>query len=212
MDAVFARTRQWAEHSDTVRRWRERRYALFMELCRVQPGERILDIGAGAGGALERFNTTNTIVAVDISARPDGWLDRSNVTVEQADATCLPYADRAFDVAFSSSVIQYVPRELQSVYAAEVRRVAGRYFVQTPNRGFPVDPHYQVPFIHWLPRWAQRALVRRFALGWRAKGEMQPMWPLSARGLRRLFPDAELHRERLFGLTKSLMIVGPKSH
>ena len=60
------RLRAWAKRSDTVRRWREQRYTMFVELCSVQPDEQILDVGAGEGSALERFNTTNPIVAVDL--------------------------------------------------------------------------------------------------------------------------------------------------
>ena len=35
--SITARTRNWAMTSETVRRWRERRYQRFVELCRVQP-------------------------------------------------------------------------------------------------------------------------------------------------------------------------------
>ena len=72
--SLYARTRSWAGTSETVRRWRERRYRLFLELCRVDPSEPILDVGAGKGGALERFNTSNPIVALDLEPDTSEWL------------------------------------------------------------------------------------------------------------------------------------------
>jgi len=108
---------------------------------------------------------------------------------------------------FSNSVIEHVPQDLQAAFAAEISRVGQRYFVQTPNRNFPIEPHYQFPFFQFLPLRLQRALNRRFTLGWQKKGEWEEITLLSARQLKRLFPDAEIHRERIFGLTKSLMAV-----
>jgi 2-polyprenyl-3-methyl-5-hydroxy-6-metoxy-1,4-benzoquinol methylase len=210
MALIFRLTRSWATTSGTVAEWRERRYRRFLDLCSVRPDEPILDVGAGRGGALERFNRENPIVALDLQPLADGWLDEANVTVVQGDGTRLPYRDGEFPVAFSSSVIEHVPKHLQQAFADEIRRVGRRYFVQTPNRWFPVEPHYQVPFFHFLPVRLQRALNRRFDLGWQGKGHWEEITLLSARELRRLFPDAEIHRERLFGLTKSLMAVRGK--
>lgn len=205
---IRARTTAWAGSSDAIRRGRERRYRLFMELCGVQPDERILDVGAGQGAALERFNTVNPIVAVDlVSPAVAGWMANPNVEVGQADGTRLPYGDREFPVAFSNSVVEHVPKELQGAFAAEIRRVAERYYVQTPNKWFPIEPHYQLPLVQFLPERLMKGLNRRFSFGWREKGRWEPITLLSARDLQRLFPDAEIHRERVFGLTKSLMAV-----
>jgi SAM-dependent methyltransferase len=190
-----------------VRGWRERRYRLFMDLCHVRPDESILDVGAGAGGALECFNRVNPIVALDLAPESTGWLGAPNVSVETGDGTRLQYGAGEFPVVFSSSTIEHVPAALQPAFAAEIARVGQRYFVQTPNRYFPIEPHYQFPFFQFLPERIQRALNRRFTLGWRERGRWEPVRLLSARQLRGLFPDAEIHRERVFGLTKSLMAV-----
>lgn len=206
--SIFTPLRRFAATSETVRRWRQQRYLLFEELCDLRPTDTIVDVGAGWGAALERFNTTNPITAVDLKPDPSSpWLSTPNVTVAQADGTALPFADRAFDVAFSNSVIEHVPRARQEAFAAEIRRVADRYYVQTPNRFFPVEPHYQLPLFQFLPERLRRALNRRFTLGWQAKGAWEEITLLSARDLRRLFPDAEIHRERFLGMTKSLIAV-----
>ena len=47
------------------------RYELFEQLCGLKPEDRIIDVGAGWGAALERFNTVNPIVAVDLEPRHD---------------------------------------------------------------------------------------------------------------------------------------------
>jgi 2-polyprenyl-3-methyl-5-hydroxy-6-metoxy-1,4-benzoquinol methylase len=204
---VFERTRSWARGSKTVHGWRERRYRVFLEQCQIRPEDRIVDLGAGLGLALECFNGTNPITAVDLVPQENEWMARPNVQVVQGDGTQLEFGDDEFDAAFSSSVIEHVPRHLQAAFAAEVRRVARRYYVQTPNRWFLIEPHYQLPLFHFLPKRIQRALNRRFTLGWQQKGEWEEINLLSAREMRRLFPDATIHRERVFGLTKSLMAI-----
>ncbi len=207
MLGIFRTLRSWSAESPTAQRWRERRYSLFLAACAVRPTDRIVDVGAGWGAALERFNKTNPIVAVDLSPQPSEWLSSANVTVVQGDGTQLPFADAEFDVAFSNSVIEHVPPDLQHRFAAEISRVALRYFVQTPSRYFLIEPHYQFPLFQFLPRRVRRALNRHFTLGWQPKGQWEEITLLSARDLHRLFPDAEIKRERLLGLTKSLIAV-----
>jgi hypothetical protein len=55
--------------------------------------------------------------------------------------------------------------------AEEVRRVGQHYFLQTPNRYFPIEPHFVFLFFQFLLRVLQTALVRHLSLGW-IKGEM----------------------------------------
>jgi 2-polyprenyl-3-methyl-5-hydroxy-6-metoxy-1,4-benzoquinol methylase len=205
---LFDVLRGLARESRVVRRWRETRYGLFVELVNLEPADRVIDVGAGWGAGLERFNRVNPIVAVDPRPDPSSeWLSAPNVTIVEADGAELPFPNGEFDVAFSNSVIEHVEPERQAAFAGEVQRVARRYFVQTPNRYFPIEPHYQLPLFQFLPRRARKALNRRFTLGWQPKGEWEEITLLGSRDLRRLFPDAEIHRERVLGLTKSLIAV-----
>jgi hypothetical protein len=140
------------------------------------------------------------------------------------DGCYLPFRDRAFDVVFSNSVIEHVgDAGRQRRFAEEVRRVGRAYWVQTPNRWFPVEQHLLTPFIHWLPRAWQRALVPRLNL-WRYLVRVAPdrrdffiehylrdVRLLSAGELAEMFPGARLVRERFCGPVKSLVAAKPRA-
>ena len=183
------------------RRSRARRGELFRRLIDPQAGERVVDVGCGEAG-LAASEPGLEVTGVDRDARP-GYPGARFV---QADATALPFGDGEFDIAYSNSVIEHLPEGERDAYARELRRVAGRWFVQTPNRAFPVEPHALLPFVHWLPRRVGRALWRLGVSG----DPYDEVRLLGARELRRLFPDAAIVRERTGPLTKSLVAVGPR--
>lgn len=143
---------------------------------------------------------------------------RSGFELVEGDARSLArFADRSFELVFSNSVIEHVgERADQRAMAAEIQRVGQRYYVQTPNRGFPVEPHFLVPGFQFLPVSVRVALLTRFRLGWHervpdpdeARRVVESVRLLSAHELVALFPGCTLHRETLAGLTKSLIVVG----
>jgi hypothetical protein len=127
------------------------------------------------------------------------------------------YADGEFDLVFSNSVIEHVgDLAAQRRMADEVRRVGRRWFVQTPNRYFPLEPHFLVPGFQFLPLAARAGLARRFALGWyprqpdaaAARALVESIRLLDEGEVRALFPGATIRKERLAGLTKSFMAYG----
>ena len=128
------------------------------------------------------------------------------------------FADSDFDVCFSNSVIEHLGNlEDQRLMAAEIRRVATSYWVQTPNLYFPVEPHFLVPGWQFMPVALRSWLHRRIRLGWMhpqpdralARADVEQIRLLDAREYRGLFPDGEIRRERVGPLTKSLIAVRP---
>ena len=79
----------------------------------------------------------------------------------RADATeRLPFDDDEFDLVYSSSVVEHIPRDKRQGYAREIARVGRGWWVQTPAFSFPVEPHALLPFAHWLPARLRRAYWR----------------------------------------------------
>ena len=138
----------------------------------------------------------------------------------EGDGRYLPFRDGAFDVVFSNSVIEHVgDAASQQRFAREVARVGRGFWVQTPNRWFPVEQHLLTPFLHWLPKPWQRAIARRGTV-WSAVARPAPdrrefytehflrdIRLLGPRELRALFPAARILRERFLGVTKSLIAI-----
>ena len=173
---------------------------------------RVLDVGGGSA-----FWEQMAIDGVDVVlVNLDPQETKPGFAFLQLDARDLSsLADRAFDVVVSNSVIEHVGTvDDQRAVAGEIRRVGLRYYVQTPNRRFPVDPHYLIPLFHLLPRSIQVWLLRHFDIGWltrapsreEAERIIDSIRLLTAQDLRALFPDGTLWRERFLGLTKSLVI------
>ena len=194
------------------RRRRMRRFAAaFGDPARLS----VVDVGGSAfnWGLLPR---RPRLVLVNL--RPPRGTDAAlaGAAFVVGDGTRLGFADDAFDVAFSNSVVEHLGTpERQRAFAAELCRVARGLWVQTPARGFPFEPHLLAPFVHWLPRRAQRRLLRRFTpWGWIARPSpaqverhLAETRLLGGREMRALFPGCEIRRERFCGLTKSWIAV-----
>lgn len=132
------------------------------------------------------------------------------------DGCRMEFSDKAFDILFSNSVIEHVGSyENQKRFAAEVRRVGKKVFIQTPNRWFFVEPHFGVAFVHFLPWPLAKRLLRIFSFrAWFRKGDnvdlkqlADELRLLTFREVKELFPDCEIIREKWFGLTKSFVAV-----
>jgi 2-polyprenyl-3-methyl-5-hydroxy-6-metoxy-1,4-benzoquinol methylase len=191
--------------------------ALLDEVLAKQGECRILDIGGTQSYwmALEEAwrgrNVHITVANLEREATTS-----SRFTGIAGDARKLELTDNSFDVVHSNSVIEHVGSfEDMRRMAGEVRRLAPRYFVQTPNFWFPVEPHFRTPAFHYLPKAVRLAIVKRRACGFYPKAQsdaeaqkfIDDASLISMRQMRLLFPDATVHRENFYGLSKSLIAV-----
>lgn len=184
--------------SPIAARARARRHAQFFGLTGLQPGMSVLDVGCGTAG-LRALEPDLEITGVDLVARPSypGPFLQADVTEG------LPYEDGAFDLVYSSSVVEHVPRARRAAFAAELTRVGRGLYVQTPAFSFPLEPHSLLPFAHWLPARLRRPLWR---LG--AQGDWEEIDLLGRAEMRRLF-GAPVHAERVGPLAKSWIAIDP---
>lgn len=133
----------------------------------------------------------------------------------QADALCLALPSASFDLAYSNSAIEHLGTfERQHQFARQMLRLGRRVYCQTPDRWFPIEPHYLAVFLHWLPagwfghrahRWltaqglAQRPNAERSA----EIRRREAIRLLTKKELQELFPGCQIRVERFCGWPKS---------
>jgi hypothetical protein len=195
---------------------RRKRFLLFQSLlASLSRPVRILDVGG-----TQRFWEVMGLAAADdvhitllnVTQQPVSSLSFASVA---GNACQLQFGEATFDIVFSNSVIEHVGTYTdQRRMADEIRRVGKRYFLQTPNRNFPLEPHFLVPFFQFLPLATRAWLVSHFDVGWykkiadlqQARELVESVRLLNQAELLHLFPEATLYKEKFLGLTKSFVV------
>ncbi len=110
-----------------------------------------------------------------------------------------------FDIIFSNSVIEHVGNaDFRARFAQEVRRLGKSYWVQTPSRYFPIEPHNGMPFWWFWPQRLRASTIQRWKRSLPAWTEMVEGTDIvSKEEMLRLFPEAEIYVERVLGIPKS---------
>ena len=142
-DFVFPTGRAWAEdlgYPAELARVPETAAASFagvanpFSLGRLAPGERVLDLGSGAGTdslvAAQMVGETGRVIGVDMTAEmlararaAAAEMGVSNVEFVEGEAERLPFEDERFDVVISNGVVDLIP-DKDAVFA-ELHRVLG---------------------------------------------------------------------------------------
>jgi hypothetical protein len=204
-----------------VATWQRRRmFARFVDEAALRDSDSVLDLGVTSDRTFASSNYLEAwcahkerIVAAGLDDA--SFLERQypGVRFVYADGVALPFADRAFDVVHSSAVLEHVGgRDRQAAYVLECARVARKaVFLTTPNRWFPIEFHTVLPLVHWLPKRAFRALMRRTNRAFFADEKNLDL--LSRRELRSLtrgLPDFSFRvaSVALLGWPSNLLLIG----
>ncbi|MBB6326299.1 SAM-dependent methyltransferase [Algoriphagus iocasae] len=181
-----------------------------------------------------RFKDFETIKILDVGGTDYFWKDSSlpenpkieitllNLTEEKTnhpriksvigDATNMPeFETNSFDLVFSNSVIEHLYTwENQVKMANEIQRVGKTFFIQTPNKYFPIEAHYAIPFAQYMPKSIMLPVLTKTRLSrlkkWDAKDAEQyldEILLIDGAGMKKLFPGASIYKERMLGMVKS---------
>jgi SAM-dependent methyltransferase len=211
-------------------RFRARRAQRFRAEFQLRDDTRILDLGGWDGEHIRMVLESSSVrpenvYVADVNEKA---LERARshghrTALLPQDGT-VPFPDGFFDVVFCSSVIEHVtvPKsevwqhrgELfaqkaaahQRAFADEILRISKSFWVQTPARSFFFETHSWLPFLGWLPRAAQVAILSVTRHFWLSRHP--PDYYLLTRGhMEALFPGARIVSERWLGMTKSWIAV-----
>ena len=216
---------KWFSNYDSQKsvgsRLRARRIAPLLEMMEAVFNENgsvsIIDIGGTEQywgivprQYIDKYKVNITIVNIPGTAMPK---DHGPFMFIEADGCDLSgFHDESFHIAHSNSVVEHVGDWGRMVqFSKEVSRVSKKYFVQTPNFWFPLEPHCMTPFFHWLPKPTRVWLVSHFQLGHWGKATsideavrtVESARLLNKKMLQGLFMDANVVTEKLFLMPKS---------
>lgn len=147
------------------RRGKATKMAALIERRLVLEGASVLEVGTGGGiiASLlaERAGRAGRVCSVDVDdlrTITDGY------EFTLVDGVELPYEDDSFDVVISNHTIEHVgPADRQLVHLRELARVlrrGGVGYLASPSRWAPLEPHFKVPFLSWLPPGSRSRALR----------------------------------------------------
>ncbi|NVJ87198.1 MAG: class I SAM-dependent methyltransferase [Algoriphagus sp.] len=200
-------------------KFRKKRLAFFESLFfrNFDPAEptRILDVGGTSyfWEASQLINYPN--IQITLLNLHEEQSEIPTIHGKTGDATAMPeFGAKEFDLVFSNSVIEHLYTwENQQKMAEEIQRIGKRYYVQTPNRFFPIEAHYALPFAQYWPKGLLYQTLTKTPLSRFRKWEPQAAHQyleeirlLDESEMKRLFPEGKVYREKFLGMTKSITL------
>lgn len=191
---------------------RARRWELLEQTFPQIEQLRILDLGGTTEFWLRVPRRPEHVTVVNLTEPGPGaeW-----ITAIEGDACDPANARGEFDLVVSNSLIEHVGGHAQRARLADiVRSAAPSYWVQTPYRYFPVEPHWLFPGMQFAPLRLRAAIARSWPLAHtkaatREEAMQEVMWTelVSKSEMASLFPDATILFERMAGLPKSMVAI-----
>lgn len=197
-------------------RFRQQRNEEFKRRFPDLADMRVLDLGGTAVSWRVLGLRPSSVTIVNL-ARDQGpyepWMN-----VVQADACAGGFGQ--YDLVFSNSLMEHLGGHARRQQFADViRESASSWWVQTPYRYFPIEPHWIFPGFQFLPfrlrvmvcqHWNTLHTPARKDPG-EAAAEVASVELISATEMRTYFPTSEIWFERVAGIPKSLVAINAKT-
>jgi hypothetical protein len=191
---------------------RLKRMQQFLRIMNPSRQQSILDIG-GYPELWLQSGYQGEIVFLNLETPENFPAIPPNCRYVQGDGRSLDFTDKSYDIVFSNSVIEHVGKwECQKAFAREASRVGKRYWIQTPNKNFPIEPHSNFPLFQFLPLFMRKRIAVVWPFSYIKRGRMdtetfiRDLRPLTIEEMRTLLPDGQLWKEHLFGFVKSIVV------
>lgn len=115
----------------------DRRGRLFLDLARIGPNARVLELGCGTGEFTRRVARAGArLMALDLSgdllARARDKIGEAASFV-RANAHVLPFPDASFDAVYGCSILHHLDLDIALREVRRVLRVGGRLVFSEPN-------------------------------------------------------------------------------
>jgi hypothetical protein len=228
---MFNSLRDYSNPSSLGSKFRRKRFknieALVRKVLSVKDKCKILDVGGTAQywSLMEPELLRKCEIVVHNLEKPMGSDPHKNVPpngvfkFDYGDGRNLnTVKDHEYDIAHSNSVIEHVGKfsDMQQ-FADELTRVGKYYYLQTPNFWFPIEPHYGVPFIHWLPIPVRARIMVKWNIGFHKKHStlssaynyVEYINLIDQNALKFILTGADFRKEKILFLTKSLIAMSP---
>lgn len=133
-------------------------------------GAKILEVGSHIGFGLIPIEASNRCFGLEYfieNCKRAKYIadlfNKKTTCFVQGTAAALPFSTGSFDFIQTHHVIEHVPPETWETYISELQRVLkpkGVCLISFPQWHHPLEPHYKLPFLHWLPKKYRPAYAR----------------------------------------------------
>lgn len=198
---------------------RAERWALFRSLFPGVEEMRVLDLGGTVESWLRSPVRPAHVTVLNLfepgEADDDRLLPITGDACKAREVLNEAGAAGEYDLVFSNSLIEHVGGHAQrSALGREIEALAPRYWVQTPYRYFPIEPHVLCPGFQFVPLAARARIATVWPLVHTRPGSVAEaldavQWTelVGIAEMRSYFPRSAIHKEKAAGLTKSLIAV-----
>ena len=194
--------------------FRRSRYRTLCELMNVDRVKGfVLDLGGGSASFFAAaYHKPDRIILLDVDLNPvrEAKERYPGLCFIVADGERLPLANSSIGMTVCNSVIEHV--DDPDALAAEIRRVSQSFFLQTPNKDFPLETHsfVAIPFYHFIPwTWLRRFVCELVGADYEYVSGVRY---LSEQRLKQLFPEAAIAYEKVLAWKKSFYIYRPATN